>query len=236
MSERASVPGTRTPSRVIVAITGASGAIYGVRLLEVLRETEGAEVHLVVSKAGAATLRHELGIGTREVAELADVTHPIGAIGASIASGSFPMDAMFVAPCSVRTLSAIATSYSSDLVCRAADVTLKEGRPLVLLVRETPLHLGHLRLMTAAAELGAVIAPPVPAFYSHPATIDDIVDHTVRRLVARAGIPVHQVSPWQGLADAEPSTTRSATVPDVQEVGPDVQEVGPAPAFGLDRR
>lgn len=193
--------------RIVVGITGASGSIYGIRLLETLRADGRFEVHLVISKAGAATLRHEVGMGTREASRLADHTHPIGAIGASIASGSFPVKAMFIAPCSIKTLSAVALSNSSDLIGRAADVTLKEGRPLLLLVRETPLHLGHLRLMTKAAEIGAVIVPPVPAFYNHPATVDDIVDHTVRRLVARAGIISDAVTPWAGLAAANSATS-----------------------------
>jgi 4-hydroxy-3-polyprenylbenzoate decarboxylase len=183
----------------VVAITGASGAVYGVRLLSLLREMPSVETHLIVSKAGATTIRHELGRSVSQVAELADVHHSVGAIGASIASGSFPVRAMFVAPCSIKTLSAVANCASADLVARAADVTLKEGRPLLLLVRETPLHLGHLRLMTAAAEMGAVIVPPVPAFYAHPKTVEDLVDHTVRRLIARAGLDGPSVRPWTGL-------------------------------------
>lgn len=185
--------------RVTVAVTGASGSIYGLRLLELLRSELELEIHLVVSQAGAVTIRHELDMSVKDLAELADVVHPVKAVGASIASGSYPVEAMFVAPCSVRTLSAVALSNSSDLISRAADVMLKEGRPLLLLLRETPLHLGHLRLMTSAAELGAVIMPPVPAFYSHPRTIEDIVEHTVRRMVARAGIAAGPVPAWQGV-------------------------------------
>jgi len=187
------------PERVIVAITGASGSVYGVRLLSLLREIGRFEVHLVVSKAGVATMRHELGHGAEVPSGQADVTHGVAAIGSSIASGSFPVRAMFVAPCSMKTLSAIATCHSTDLIGRAADVTLKEGRPLLLLVRETPLHLGHLRLMTSAAEMGAVIMPPVPAFYAHPRSVEDIVEYTVRRMVERAGLVSSAVSPWLGL-------------------------------------
>lgn len=187
--------------RFIVGVTGASGAVYARHLLTVLREVPGAELHLVVSKAGAATIRHELGRTPGVLAELADVTHSVGAVGDSIASGSYPVRAMFVVPCSIRTLSAVATSNCSDLISRAADVCLKEGRPLVLMVRETPLHLGHLRLMATAAELGAVIAPPAPAFYTHPQTLDDMVDYTVRRLVSRAGITGLEPRPWRGLGE-----------------------------------
>ncbi len=183
---------------VVVAITGASGAAYGVRALTLLRDQPGAETHLVVSRAGVMTLRHECGLSLGDVQGLADVTYRPGDIGAAIASGSFPVDGMIVAPCSIKTVSAIALSYTDDLVSRAADVCLKEGRPLILLVRETPLHLGHLRTLTAAAEAGAIIAPPVPAFYTLPVSIEDVVDHTVRRALARIG--VHQVAPkpWQG--------------------------------------
>lgn len=186
--------------RVVVAITGASGAAYGVRVLEILHAARDVETHLVVTSSGALTLRHELDRDLDSLAHLADVVHRPGSIGASIASGSFATAGMIVAPCSIKTLSAIASSYSDNLVSRAADVTLKEGRPLVLLVRESPLHLGHLRLMTAAAEAGAVIAPPVPAFYSRPETVDDIVDHTARRALARLGLEDLGAREWPGLA------------------------------------
>jgi 4-hydroxy-3-polyprenylbenzoate decarboxylase len=204
----------RSPAeRVVVAITGASGAVYGVRLLALLRELPSVETHLVVSKAGATTLRHETGLTPRQVAALADVNHSVGAIGASIASGSFPVRAMFVAPCSIKTLSAVANCASADLVSRAADVTLKEGRPLLLLVRETPLHLGHLRLMTAATEMGAVIVPPVPAFYTHPRTVEDLVDHTVRRLIGRAGLTGAAPHPWTGLHESD---AHEPELPDIE--------------------
>jgi 4-hydroxy-3-polyprenylbenzoate decarboxylase len=184
--------------RVIVAITGASGAVYGVRVLELLRAAPDVEVHLVVTKAGMMTLHHECDLAPRDLDALADVHHRPGEIGASIASGSFPAEAMLVAPCSIKTLSAIAYSYTDDLVSRAADVTLKEGRPLLLLVRETPLHLGHLRAMTAAAEAGAIIAPPVPAFYPRPVSVGEIVDHTARRALARVGLRDLAPEPWDG--------------------------------------
>lgn len=184
--------------RVVVAITGASGACYGVRILELLRERPDIEVHLVVSKGGLLTLRHECGVTLRELDALASVHHRTGEIGASIASGSFPVSAMLVAPCSIKTLSAIAHSYADDLISRAADVCLKEGRPLLLMVRETPLHLGHLRAMTEAAEAGAIIAPPVPAFYPHPTSVDDLVDHTARRALARVGLWELAPAPWDG--------------------------------------
>lgn len=185
--------------RIVVAITGASGAIYGYRLLQLLAERDDVETHLVASSAGMATATHELGVGPDALRGLADVAHKPADIGASIASGSFRTDGMIVAPCSIKTLSAIAHSYSSELISRAADVTLKERRPLVLLVRETPFHVGHLRLMLAAAEVGAIIAPPVPAFYQRPETIEDLVDHTVRRTLDHVGLGDTGVVPWAGL-------------------------------------
>lgn len=184
--------------RVVVAMTGASGAIYGVRALQLLRETPGVETHLVTSRAAALTLRHECDADVRDVEELADVVHRPSAIGAPIASGSFAVHAMLVVPCSIKTLSAVAYCHAEDLVSRAADVCLKEGRQLLLLVRETPLHLGQLRAMTAAAEAGAIVMPPVPAFYARPATVDDIVDHTVRRALDRVGVPGVAPAEWDG--------------------------------------
>jgi 4-hydroxy-3-polyprenylbenzoate decarboxylase len=183
---------------IIVAITGASGAPYGLRMLTLLRERPEIETHLIVSRAGGMTLRHECGVSPRDAEALADVTYRPGDVGAAIASGSFPADAMVVAPCSIKTLSAIAWSYADDLISRAADVCLKEGRPLLLLVRETPLHLGHLRAMTAAAEAGAIIAPPVPAFYAQPVSVEEMVDHTARRALARVGVREVAPKPWQG--------------------------------------
>jgi len=169
-----------TARRIIVAITGASGSAYGLRCLDLLAAA-GVETHLIVTKAGALTLRYELGLTVADLAARASAQYAPGDVGAAIASGSFRTDGMIVAPCSVRTMSEIATGVTAGLVSRAADVVLKERRRLVLAVRETPLHLGHLRTMTALAEMGAVIAPPVPAFYAEPATIDDMINQTVAR-------------------------------------------------------
>lgn len=184
--------------RVIVGITGASGAAYGLRTLTLLRDAPNVETHLVVSRAGAMTLRHECDATLADVRALADVAYRPGDIGAAIASGSFQVDAMIVAPCSIKTLSAIALSYTDDLVSRAADVCLKEGRPLLLMVRETPLHLGHLRTMVAATEAGAIIAPPVPAFYPRPGSVDEMIDHSARRALARVGLTELAPVAWQG--------------------------------------
>jgi 4-hydroxy-3-polyprenylbenzoate decarboxylase len=186
-----------------VGISGASGAIYAIRLLEVLRDCHSEiEVHLVLSRAAAATIREETAYTVESVEKLADVVHRSTNIGASIASGSFRTLGMIVAPCSIKTLSAIANSYAGDLISRAADVTLKEGRPLLLMVRETPLHLGHLRLMAQAAEAGAIIAPPVPAFYHRPLTLDDLVLHTVTRVLDRIGLSQGDSREWSGLGRA----------------------------------
>lgn len=173
--------------RLVVAITGASGAIFGIRLLEALRPMD-IEVHLVISPSARETIAQETSYDVEQVMALGDVVYQPDNTGAAIASGSFPVLGMVIVPCSIKTLSAVANSAASNLVARAADVTLKEGRPLILVVRETPLHLGHLRLMTQAAEAGAVIFPPVPAFYTHPKSVDDIVRNTVGRLLARVGI------------------------------------------------
>lgn len=185
--------------RLIVGITGASGAIYGIRLLEVLKARPEIETHLVLSPAGRATIAQETDFRARDVEALADVVHSPTNIGAAIASGSFETMGMIVAPCSIKTLSAIAHCYTADLLARAADVQLKEGRPVVLLVRETPLHAGHLRLMQQAAENGAVMMPPVPAFYGLPKTLDDIVNHTVGRALARVGLKSDLFTEWQGM-------------------------------------
>lgn len=186
------------PLRVIVALTGASGAILGIRALERLHAL-GVETHLVISAAAHITIAQETDWKVSDVQALAHVSHDPRNIGATIASGSFPAHGMLVIPCSIKTLSGIANSYADDLIVRAADVTLKEGRPLVLVVRETPLHRGHLRLMDLAARAGAVIFPPVPAFYQRPATLDELVDQTVARAVQRLGIPNAGVLPWKGL-------------------------------------
>ena len=156
--------------RIIIGITGASGVIYGIRLLQALRNRPDVETHLIVSPAAKQTIAAETDWTIKDVEALAHTVHDVRQIGATIASGSFPTRGMIVIPCSIKTLSAIANSYADDLITRAADVTLKEGRPLILVVRETPLHLGHLRLMERAAEIGAVISPPMPAFYNRPQT------------------------------------------------------------------
>lgn len=181
--------------RLVVGITGASGAIYAVRALTALK-TLNIETHLVVTPPGIATLRQELHVDLNNLQALATHIYDPQDFAAPIASGSFTTCGMLVAPCSMKTLSAIAHSHADTLLTRAADVTLKEGRPLLLMVRETPLHLGHLRLMTQAAEIGAIIFPPVPAFYAHPATLEAMVEHTVGRMLARLGIANDLYTPW----------------------------------------
>jgi 4-hydroxy-3-polyprenylbenzoate decarboxylase len=192
-----------TTSRFIVAITGASGVILGIRLLEVLRSLE-METHLVLSPAARITIPQETDWKVNQVIALADHVHKHENIGASIASGSFQTDGMAVVPCSIKTLSTIANSYSADLISRAADVTLKEGRPLALVVREAPLHIGHIRLLSLAAEAGAVIFPPVPAFYTRPQSLSEVVDNIIGRLLARLGIENRAYEQWQGLG-SEPA-------------------------------
>lgn len=185
--------------RVVVGISGASGVIYGVRALDALRDL-GVESHLVVTRAALMTLSQETQLSADDLMGRADVVHKLADVGATIASGSFRTLGMIVAPCSVRTMSEIATGVTSSLLTRAADVTLKERRPLVLMVRETPLHLGHLRTLVALAEMGAVIAPPVPAFYARPASIDEMVDQSVGRALDVLGLDWSGVRRWQGLA------------------------------------
>jgi flavin prenyltransferase len=185
--------------RLVVGITGASGVILGIRLLQVVREAELAETHLVISAAAKATIAQETNWKVSDVEALADVTYNVNEVGATLASGSFVTAGMVVIPCSVKTLSAVANSYSADLIARAADVTLKEGRPLVLVVRETPLHLGHLWLMERAAEIGAVILPPVPAFYARPQSVQNIVDEIVGRTLLRLGIENGLYLKWAGM-------------------------------------
>ena len=186
--------------RLIIGISGASGAIYGVRLLQVLRDVPDIETHLVMSQAARQTLSLETDLSLRDVQAFADVVHDARDIAASISSGSFKTMGMVILPCSMKTLSGIVNSYTDGLLTRAADVVLKERRPLVLCVRETPLHLGHLRLMTQAAEIGAVIMPPVPAFYHRPQTIDDIINQTVNRVLDLFNIdlPHDLFTRWQG--------------------------------------
>lgn len=187
--------------RLIVGISGASGAVYGMRSLELARAA-GIETHLVVSRAALLTLRQELGLQKDELAAKADIVHPVQDIGASIASGSYRTMGMLIAPCSVRTMSEIASGVTGSLMSRAADVVLKERRPLVLMVRETPLHLGHLRTMTALTEMGAAIMPPVPAFYAHPRSLDEMVSHSCARALDFFGIDTDSIQRWSGLKEA----------------------------------
>lgn len=184
--------------RLVIGISGASGAAYGLKALELARSV-GVETHLVVSRAALLTLHQELGIQKSELSDRADVVHSAADIGASIASGSFRTMGMLVAPCSVKTMSEIASGVTSTLMSRAADVVLKERRRLVLMVRETPLHLGHLKTMTALTEMGAIIMPPVPAFYSHPKSIDEMICHSVGRALDLFGIETGTVKRWDGL-------------------------------------
>jgi 4-hydroxy-3-polyprenylbenzoate decarboxylase len=186
-------------SKLIIGISGASGVIYGIRLLETLAQDKSIESHLVLSPAAKATITQETNWKVSDVEALADVVHKPSDIGASIASGSFDTMGMVVAPCSIKSLSAIANSFDTDLMTRAADVQLKEGRPVILMVRETPLHIGHLRLMVQAAEIGAIIMPPAPAFYGHPQTIDDLINGTVGRALARIGIKNELYFKWLGM-------------------------------------
>jgi 4-hydroxy-3-polyprenylbenzoate decarboxylase len=185
--------------RLIVAISGASGVIYGIRMLEVMARDPEIETHLVISPAGRATILQETDWVVRDVEALADVVHAPANIGASIASGSFETMGMVVAPCSMKALSAIANCYGADLIARAADVQLKEGRPVLLLVRETPLHLGHLRMMVKAVQHGAIVMPPVPAFYGRPRSVDDLVNTTVGRALARIGLRNELYTTWLGM-------------------------------------
>jgi len=187
----------KAAARLIVGISGASGTVYGVRLLELLRKAE-IETHLVMSRSAELTLAYETDIKAKDVRALASVHYPITDIGAAISSGSFPTMGMIIAPCSIRTMSEIASGVTASLLSRAADVVLKEKRRLVLAIRETPLHVGHLRSMTVLAEIGAVIAPIVPAFYNRPRTVDDIVNHTCGRLLDLFGIDTGTVKRWKG--------------------------------------
>ena len=190
--------------RIIVAISGASGAVYGARLLQVLRGLPGIETHLVVSDAGWRNLQHELGMERPAAQALAHQVHDVNNVGAAIASGSFQCHAMVVAPCSMRTLAAIAHGLADNLLTRAADVMLKERRRLVLMVRETPLHLAHLRNMVAVTEMGGIVYPPLPAFYLRPQTVDDLVNHSVARVLDLIDVE-HQLAPrWQGLEPNAP--------------------------------
>ena len=183
--------------RIILAITGASGAIYGLKALETLKELD-FEVHLIITPVAAGVISHETNLSLDAVHQMADKIYQPGDLQAPIASGSFKTQGMLVIPCSIKTLSGVANCYGTNLVQRAADVCLKEGRPLLLAVREAPLHLGHLRLMELAAQAGAIIFPPIPTFYSNPQTIQDLVNATVGRMLARVGIENQLYQPWDG--------------------------------------
>ncbi|MBM4310306.1 MAG: UbiX family flavin prenyltransferase [Deltaproteobacteria bacterium] len=186
-------------TKIVVALSGASGQVYGRRLMEVLAQTPGVETHLIISPSARAIIAHELGADApAEIEKLAAHVYENSNVGAAPASGSFLLDAMVVAPCSIKTMSAIAHSYADNLITRAADVMLKERRSLLLMVRETPLHLGHLKNMARIAEMGGIIVPPVPAFYHHPRTIGDIVDHSVGRVLDLLKIPHHLFRRWNG--------------------------------------
>jgi 4-hydroxy-3-polyprenylbenzoate decarboxylase len=187
------------PKRITVAISGASGAVYGVRLLQRLRGQAEVQTHLVVSEAGWLNVQQELDLPRAEVEALADVVYPVRDIGSTIASGSFPCDGMVIAPCSMRTLAAVALGLSDNLITRAADVMLKERRRLILMVRETPLNLAHLRNMTRVTEMGGIIFPPVPGFYQRPQTIEEMVGHTVNRVLDVLGLPQADAVRWNGL-------------------------------------
>jgi 4-hydroxy-3-polyprenylbenzoate decarboxylase len=191
--------------RIVVAVTGASGAVYGTRLLTHLRQIPQVETHVVVTPAGALNAHHELGLKRAQIEALAHVAHAVGDIGAPIASGSFPVDAMVVAPCSAKTLAAIACGHSDNLVTRAADVCLKERRRLVLMFREAPLHLVHLRNMETVTLMGGVIFPPVPAFYQAPATLESMVDQTLGRVLSLLDLPQDLAAGWPGLRPPTPT-------------------------------
>jgi len=196
MSDR---PRPDAARRIIIAITGATGAVYGVRLLQHLRQAAGIETHLVISDAAVLTLHQETGLQRREVEALAHVVHKVRDVGAAIASGSFQTDGMIIAPCSMKTLASVAHGLSDNLIARAADVVLKERRRLVLMVRETPFNLAHLRNMTAVTEMGGIVFPPLPSFYHNPKSIEEMVDHTVARVIDLFGIE-HALAPrWAGM-------------------------------------
>jgi 4-hydroxy-3-polyprenylbenzoate decarboxylase len=196
--DRSGVDVKLMPRRLVVGITGASGVILGIRLLELLRGTD-IETHLVLSAAARLTINQETEWKVSDVIKLADFYYKDQDIGAVIASGSFSTLGMVIIPCSIKTLSAVANSYADELIVRAADVTLKEGRPLILVVRETPLHRGHLRLMDLAAQAGAVIFPPLPAFYAHPQSLDEMIDNIIGRVLARMGLENPWFHQWEGI-------------------------------------
>ncbi len=195
------------PKRIVVAISGASGAVYGVRLLQMLRSLEGVQTHLTVSDAGWLNIQQELEMPRAEVQAMADVFYPVRDVGAAIASGSFQCDGMVISPCSMRTLAAVALGLSDNLITRAADVMLKERRRLILMVRETPLNLAHLRNMTSVTEMGGIVFPPVPGFYHRPQSIAEMVDHSVSRVLDLLGLPQTEAPRWGGLVVAPQSHT-----------------------------
>ena len=196
--------------RLVVGISGASGAIYGIRFLELLRGVPELETHLVISDAGRRTIAEETDWALRDVEALATRKYSDRDIGAALASGSFRTEGMVIVPCSIKSAAAVAHCLADTLLARAADVTLKEGRPLVLVVRETPLHVGHLRMLTQLAEMGAVILPPMPAFYNRPKQIDELVDHTLARVLDRLRLPQALVPEWRGVSPAPPGAGPSA--------------------------
>jgi len=183
--------------KLIIGISGASGTIYGVRLLETLKHHSEVETHLVISDTAKEIIAHENGLNPHEVMELADIVHPIDNLGAAISSGSYLTEGMIIAPCSIKSLSGIANSYNDNLLIRAADVCLKERRKLIIVLRETPLHLGHLELMTKATLCGAILLPPVPSFYNNPKTIDDIINQTVGKMLDTFGITNNLFKRWK---------------------------------------
>jgi 4-hydroxy-3-polyprenylbenzoate decarboxylase len=203
VSEQQAATASMEPrKRIIVAISGASGAVYGVRLLQALRAIPHVQTHLTVSDAGLLNLQQELDMGRTEIEALADMAYPVRDVGSQIASGSFQCDGMVVAPCSMRMLAAVALGLSDNLMARAADVMLKERRRLILMVRETPLNLAHLRNMTSVTEMGGIIFPPVPGFYHRPRSLNEMVDHTVSRVIDLLGLPQPQADRWTGLSSA----------------------------------
>ncbi len=184
--------------KIVVGVSGASGSIYGFRLLQKLRQRDGVEVHLILTRSGEKTGFLEIGAKAADWKSLSDFSYPLEDIGCRLASGSFRTDGMVIAPCSIHSMSAIAAGISNNLLVRAADVTLKERRKLILMVRESPFHLGHLRTMVSLSEMGAIIAPPIPGFYHQPKTIEDLVDHSVDRVLDLLGLPVPEARRWDG--------------------------------------
>ena len=197
--------GEKAPKRLIVGISGATGAAYGIALLGRLKAERGWESHLVLTEAGALSVWQELGLKRKEVERLADVAYAPRDIGAAIASGSYPSEGMIIAPCSMKTLAAVAHAHAEDLVSRAADVVLKERRRLVVMPREAPLNLAHLRNMVAVTEMGGIVFPPLPAFYARPKSIDDMVAHTCARVLELFGIRSPKLARWEGMKGSRPA-------------------------------